>query len=457
MALQKINWSQIDTITVPSGYTVDIGKIDGPINAIYSENIFLSGVSISDLYLNGGSFSQGVLTLTSNSGNTITISGFEYDFDRYTTGFTYNNANTFTIVDRSGYTLTASFNILTGLTINGNLTVNGNTNLFGGFTATTISATTYQNLPIDPDTYVTNFGYNDTNTFTISDNTGGTFNAIINKVTGLTVNGNLTVTGDTNLNVLNLNKLNANTISATTISGSTFYGNGGNLTNIVLSVSGGTGLSGNSTTGNVVLINTLPDQVVTISGGTGILTGGTYPNFTITNTLPDRTVTISGGTGLEITGSYPNFGINFTGQTNFPYLQTSGGTVTGDVIFQSGLTANTIYATTYENLPIDPNTYLTGFTYNDNKLSLSDNSGNTFNVTIDQFTGLTVNGTLSATTISGGTFYGDGSNLTNIDNIYTVDGSLQSNRVVDLSGNTLSLKLGSNINDSFFKWNRLFG
>jgi hypothetical protein len=449
MALQKINWSQIDTITVPSGYTVDIGKIDGPINAIYSENIFLSGVSISDLYLNGGSFSQGVLTLTSNSGNTITISGFEYDFDRYTTGFTYNNANTFTIVDRSGYTLTASFNILTGLTINGNLTVNGNTNLFGGFTATTISATTYQNLPIDPDTYVTNFGYNDTNTFTISDNTGGTFNAIINKVTGLTVNGNLTVTGDTNLNVLNLNKLNANTISATTISGSTFYGNGGNLTNIVLSVSGGTGLSGNSTTGNVVLINTLPDQVVTISGGTGILTGGTYPNFTITNTLPDRTVTISGGTGLEITGSYPNFGINFTGQTNFPYLQTSGGTVTGDVIFQSGLTANTIYATTYENLPIDPNTYLTGFTYNDNKLSLSDNSGNTFNVTIDQFTGLTVNGTLSATTISGGTFYGDGSNLTNIDNIYTVDGSLQSNRVVDLSGNTLSLKLGSNINDSF--------
>ena len=724
MALQKINWTQIDSITVPSGYTVDIGKIDGPIDAIYSEKIYLSGVSIGDLYLNSGSFSQGVLTLTSNSGNTITVTGFEYDFDRYTTGFTYNDNNTFTIVDRSGYTLTASFNILTGLTINGDLKVNGNTNLSGGFTATTISATTISGgtfygdgsnltnidniytvdgslqsnrivdlsgntlslrrtsnisdsllngldisgntlfeirshyritrpptvFPFDPfpntptasifiglnsgknsivnsitgngntalgsnslsglttgtnntaigsftltsltgssfniaigevvaprfvggtggtgddnifignaaalqqttgrnniiigtnayqnnlsgdnntiigknaginttnsksgnvfigfssgmfesgsnllyidnsststpliwgdftndylrfnakvgvnvlnstyqfdvngtsrfsntvqldtvnlglndvkiltlntgntiqyrdisdvlntvtaDTYVTGFTYLN-NTFTIKDNSGNTFNTTIDVMTGLTVNGDLTVTGNTNLNGLSLNNLSANTISTTTISGGTFYGNGGNLTNIVLSVSGGTGLSGNSTTGNVVLINTSPDQVVTISGGTGILTGGTYPNFTITNTLPDQTVTISVGTGLEITGSYPNFGINFTGQTNFPYLQTTGGTVTGDTIFQSGLTANTIYATTYENLPIDPNTYLTGFTYNDNKLSLSDNSGNTFNVTIDQFTGLTINGTISATTISGGTFYGVGSN-----------------------------------------------
>ena len=449
MALQKINWTQIDSITVPSGYTVQIGKIDGPIDAIYSENIYLSGVSISDLYLNGGSFSQGVLTLTSNSGNTITVTGFEYDFDRYTTGFTYNDNNTFTIVDRSGYTLTASFNILTGLTINGDLKVNGNTNLSGGFTATTISASTYQNLPIDPDTYVTSFTYDGANKLTISDNNGTIFDTVINEVTGLTINGDLIVTGKTNLNDLSLNTLNSNVISATTISGDTFYGDGSNLENIVLSVNTGTGLSGNSTTGHITLINTDPDRIVTISGGTGILTGGTYPNFTITNTLPDQIVTLSGGTGLEITGTYPNFNINFTGQTNFPYLSNSGGTVTGDVIFQSGLTANTIYATTYENLPIDPDTYVTGFTYDNNKLLLSDNSGNTFNVVIDNFSGLTINGTLSATTISGGTFYGDGSNLTNIDNIYTVDGTLQSNRIIDLSGKTLSIKRSSNLNDPF--------
>jgi len=95
-------------------------------------------------------------------------------------------------------------------------------------------------------------------------------------------------------------------------------------------------------------------------------------------------------------------------------LSFTGGTVSGDTIFQNGLTANTISATTYQNLPIDPNTYITGFSYNDNTFTIGDNLGNTFNTTINDVTGLTINGTLSATTISGGTLYGDGSNLTNL-------------------------------------------
>jgi hypothetical protein len=33
------------------------------------------------------------------------------------------------------------------------------------------------------------------------------------------------------------------------------------------------------------------------------------------------------------------------------YLPLSGGTVTGGTVFQSGLTANTLFATTYQNLP----------------------------------------------------------------------------------------------------------
>lgn len=67
-------------------------------------------------------------------------------------------------------------------------------------------------------------------------------------------------------------------------------------------------------------------------------------------------VTITGGTNIQIVGSYPNFGINFTGTTTGgtatgDYLPLSGGTVTGGTIFQSGLSANTISATTYQNLP----------------------------------------------------------------------------------------------------------
>ena len=66
-------------------------------------------------------------------------------------------------------------------------------------------------------------------------------------------------------------------------------------------------------------------------------------------------------------------------------------------------------------IPSGMNTYITGFTYDDaNTLTISDNVGDTFPVTINTVTGLTVNGIISATTISGGTLYGDGSNLTGI-------------------------------------------
>jgi len=51
------------------------------------------------------------------------------------------------------------------------------------------------------DYYVTAFTYNN-NTFTISDNSGNTFNATINTVTGLTVDGNLIVTGTSNFNIV---------------------------------------------------------------------------------------------------------------------------------------------------------------------------------------------------------------------------------------------------------------
>jgi len=75
------------------------------------------------------------------------------------------------------------------------LTVTGNTSL-QGLTATTISATTYQNLPTD--VRVTGATYSN-NTFTYTNNTGGTFNVLFNTLTGLTVNGNITTTGVTTL------------------------------------------------------------------------------------------------------------------------------------------------------------------------------------------------------------------------------------------------------------------
>ena len=63
------------------------------------------------------------------------------------TGFTYS-ANTFYIYDNSATTSDSTINDVTGLTVNGNLSVTGNT-ILNNITATTISASTYVNLPFN--------------------------------------------------------------------------------------------------------------------------------------------------------------------------------------------------------------------------------------------------------------------------------------------------------------------
>ena len=56
------------------------------------------------------------------------------------------------------------------------------------------------------------------------------------------------------------------------------------------------------------------------------------------------------------------FGVPVYVDYNLPFLPLSGGTVTGATIFTGGLTANTISATTYQNLPATPFLPLSGGT-----------------------------------------------------------------------------------------------
>jgi uncharacterized protein YuzB (UPF0349 family) len=63
-------------------------------------------------------------------------------------------------------------------------------------TLTDIKTYVLSGFPADMNTYVTGFTYSD-NTFTIFDNSGNTFNTTINEVTGLTINGNFHITGNT--------------------------------------------------------------------------------------------------------------------------------------------------------------------------------------------------------------------------------------------------------------------
>ena len=100
---------------------------------------------------------------------------------------------------------------------------------------------------------------------------------------------------------------------------------------------------------------------------------------------------------------------------------TSGGTFTGPVIFLSGVTANTLSATTYFNLPLDIK--VTGGTYSNGTATFTNNTGGTFTVT-----GFTTGTTI---TISGGTGITTGGTYPN----FTITNSAP-DQTVTLSGGT---------------------
>ena len=103
-----------------------------------------------------------------------------------------------------------------------------------------------------------------------------------------------------------------------------------------------------------------------------------------------------------------------TGLTDY---YTTGGTYNSgtESIDFSGNNVSASFSVDVSSLLDDTNTYITGFTYDGaNTFTIVRNDLNQFSVTINTMTGLTVDGIFSATTISGGTLYGDGSNLTGV-------------------------------------------
>jgi len=356
-----------DKITSYSGVTDLSGKfLSGTSTGfVLADTSSIQGI---DRYVTGATLTTSATTSSNQQISTLsynlTPAGGPFTFatqNTFTTGGTYNNTNkeiTFLRNDGStGYTVDLS-------TIDVNDTfVTGGTISYTGRTGTvTLKRNDNVDIPIDNlyDTYITGFSYNN-NTFTISDNSGNTFNETINTVTGLTINGDLNVTGNTIVNALTATTLEVNGVS---ITGDTF-------------LTGGT----------------------YYTGGTIMFDYNTGGGFNVTGLTKDLDIAIS---GLAETDEVT---IELDLTTNKIRLKDtvaapSGGTRTfqGNVVVSSGFTASTISATTYYNLPIDPNTYITGFTYDDNNtFTISDNSGSTFNATINTVTGLTINGDLNVT------------------------------------------------------------
>jgi hypothetical protein len=214
------------------------GKL-GQINPnIFTDNNISGGtVSYDSNDLNG------TLILNKNDGNSIIISGFT---DVQTTGATLVNSIAYfdTNESLSAYTLDLS-----------SLDVN--------------------------DTFVTGYTYNpNSNTLSILQNEGvPPINVTINSMSGLTINGDFNVTGNTYLN----------TLSATTIDATMIYSGGTNLSSIISNIdSHVTGITWNPNQLLVSLNNNKPSVGVTID---------TFSGLTVTNNLSVLgSVQISGST-----------------------------------------------------------------------------------------------------------------------------------------------------------------
>lgn len=172
-----------------------------------------SGNTITSFIRADGGISGSSISATTFYGNGSNLTGIPNTF---VTGATTDNSNkTYTFTNNTGGTFT-----VTGLT---DVTVTG-----GTYSSSTGIATLSNNTggtfnitgffkPSD-DVKVTGFTYSN-NLFTITNNTGGTNSVLVNTMTGLTINGNLNVTGLTTTTNLTATTISSSTL---TVSGVTF-------------------------------------------------------------------------------------------------------------------------------------------------------------------------------------------------------------------------------------------
>ena len=465
------------TDTFTTGATYDNGTALATFNRNdgNSYTLDLSTIDVNDTFSTGGTVTQ---SSSNNENNqTIQIVGnggfTPYNItnvtDKFTTGGTYNNGTaliTFDKNDGTTYdvdlsTLDLNNTFVTGTTFSSNQAVlkrNDGLEVFkfsGGSNVNLSNPSTNQikidvSLPATTNTFVTGFTYNDANTFTISDNNGDTFSTSINIMTGLTVTslsgvntiqddgGELTIIsddlkikGDTitiqdnggndkiiidstvttpelsgkisfnDNQTFSSNVFVNNVLTATTISATTYFGDGSNLT----------GIPDNYVTGGTV-------------SGTNLLLGrnGGLPNVIIDTSayFDDTDNYVTGATmnvntlELSRSGGLSNVSVDLSQFVDVNDGVVSGATMNSNTL-ELGRTQGLSNVTVDLSQFIDTNTFVTGFTYNNNNtFTISDNAGSSFPATISQVSGLTVNGTLSATTLDGSILLSGGTNLLTI-------------------------------------------
>ena len=341
----------------------------------------------SNTFVTGGTYNDitNTITLTRNDAVNINITGIT---DTYVTGVTLNG-NTLELERNEGLpTLTVDLSSIdTNYYVTGGTYNSGTTSIdYVGTVGFTPFSVDVSELLDNQNTFLTAFTYDNANTFTIVRNDNQTFNATINNVTGFTINGDLLVTDNTTLSGL-----------------TTVYGDTPTSSALQPGVNNTYDLGAPSLRWREIWTTNLD--------ATNVIT--TFSLFATNNVTVDNDLVVSGNTRL-------------IGSSDYESIVT--GTNPKEIV-------NVEYLTAYTE---NNDTFLTAFTYdNANTFTIVRNDNQIFNTTINTVTGLTINGDLSVTgttnldvingnIFSGGTYYGDGSNLsgiTTVDN-YTTGATL---------------------------------
>jgi hypothetical protein len=119
-----------------------------------------------------------------------------------------------------------------------------------------------------------------------------------------------------------------------------FTTNTGTVTSVDLTAGTGISVTGApvTTSGNITVTNTAPDQVVSLIGAGATSVSGTYPSFTITST--DTNTTYTAGTGLDLTGTV--FSIDSTVATLTGTQNLTNKTLTSPAINTATISGGTI-------------------------------------------------------------------------------------------------------------------
>jgi hypothetical protein len=176
---------------------------------------------------------------------------------------------------------------------------------------------------------------------------------------------------------------------------------------------------------NCDIITGITSSIISLSGEVGVI------NNILPNKLDLSGVTISGQQGITVSGSSPNFIIGYSGNTfdcndlnncdiitgiTSNILSLSGNINTINNILPNKLDLSGVSITGVNDITVSGsspnfiigysgvslNTFVTGFTYSNNNLTISQNNGINFTASINSFSSITVNGvsTLNGSIIS---------------------------------------------------------